>query len=362
MRNNIFRFNALVAEQSSNHQVMMIRASASEIQQIAVIDRLGRTSDGLTTGFQRPQVSGHIAEIRNYLESSDSVLPNALVVAFVDGAKLIRTSSGDVLEVDVTSNKPGLIVDGQQRLTALLLSGREDFQVFVSCLICKDLDELRRQFILINNTRPLPKSLIYELLPSVENLPERLSTRSLAASITERLNFDPKSSLHGIVKMQTNPTGVLKDTTLQKAIINSEAAGAIQVLMQKNKNIDTAVDMFSNFFYAVQDTFRSDWDNHKPTSSRLVHGVGIVAMGYVMDEIYSRTRSIEIDSFKEGIKPLIGKTAWTEGHWHFSDDDLIPWNRVEFTTRQCHQLAEHLVSIVRREATYSRQKRKVKVE
>lgn len=362
MENKTIRFEALVAEQSQNHQVMMIKASAKQIQQISVIDRLGRDQFGKTTGFQRPQVSGHITEIRDYLETSDAVLPNALVLAFVDGARVIQTPTGTELEIDLTADKPGLVVDGQQRLTALLLSGREDFQVFVSCLICKSFDELRRQFILINNTRPLPKSLIYELLPSVENLPDRLSTRSLAASITERLNFDPSSSLHGIVKMQTNPTGILKDTTLQKAIINSESAGAIQVLMQKEKSIDIAVNMFSNFFYAVQDTFKDDWDNHKPTSSRLVHGVGIVAMGYVMDEIYSRTRSIEIDSFKAGLKPLVGKTAWADGHWHFSDDDLIPWNRVEFTTRQCHQLAEHLVGIVRRESVQKSRKKGVNVE
>lgn len=349
MENKTLRFEALVAEQSNSHQVMMIKASAQQIQQIAVIERLGRDDGGNTVGFQRPQVSGHISEIRNYLETSDAVLPNALVLAFVEGAKIVKTESGKVeLEIDVSKHKPGFVVDGQQRLTALLQAGRENFEVFASCLICQSLDELRRQFILINNTRPLPKSLIYELLPSVESLPDRLSSRSLAATITEKLNFNPDSSLHGIVKMQTNPTGILKDTTLQKAIMNSEAAGAIQVVMQKDKNIDKAVNMVSNFFYAVQEVFPDDWKDHKPTTSRLVHGVGIVALGYVMDEIYSRTNSIEINTFKEGIQPLVGKTAWTSGQWHFSDDDIIPWNRVEFTTRQCHQLAEHLVSIVRR--------------
>lgn len=364
MKNKTLRFEALVAEQSQSHQVMMIKASANQIQQISVIERLGRDQSGKTTGFQRPQVSGHIAEIRNYLETSDAVLPNALVLAFVNGAKVIQNQNGTTeLEIDITSDKPGLVVDGQQRLTALLLSGREDFQVFVSCLICKNMDELRRQFILINNTRPLPKSLIYELLPNVESLPDRLSSRSLAASITEKLNFDPKSSLRGAVKMQTNPTGIIKDTILQKAIINSQSAGAIQVVMQKEKNIDIAVNMLSNFFFAVRDTFKDEWENHKPATSRLVHGTGVVAMGYVMDEIYSRTRSIDIESFKAGIQPLVGKTAWTEGHWHFSDDDLIPWNRVEFTTRQCHQLAEHLVGIVRRGANQkSRKKTGVNIE
>ena len=82
--------------------------------------------------------------------------------------------------IDIADGPSGLVVDGQQRLTALSQVGR-DFQVFVSALICKDEAELRRQFVLINNTRPLPKSLIYELLPTVDDLPARLSKRSQAA-------------------------------------------------------------------------------------------------------------------------------------------------------------------------------------
>ena len=81
------------------------------------------------------------------------------------------------------------MVDGQQRLTALSGLSKPDFEVFVSALICKDYDELRQQFVLINNTRPLPKTLIYELLPNVDGLPERFTARKFAARVVERLNF-----------------------------------------------------------------------------------------------------------------------------------------------------------------------------
>ena len=63
------------------------------------------------------------------------------------------------------------------------------FEVFVSALICADESELRRQFVLINNTRPLPKSLIYELLPTVDGLPRGFN-RAFAAELTARLNYD----------------------------------------------------------------------------------------------------------------------------------------------------------------------------
>ena len=247
----------------------------------------------------------------------------------------------------VSDRPPGFVVDGQQRLTALTQTGRDDFQVFASCLICKDMEELRRQFILINNTRPLPKSLIYELLPGVNELPERLTSRALAAALTEKLNFSHESSLRHQVKMQTNPTGIIKDTALQKAILNSEAAGAVQVLMSRKSGLNDAEELLSNFFSAVQAVFPDAWSQHKPTTSRLVHGAGVVAMGFVMDEIYAKSHSSEVDAFVDGLKPLVGKTAWTDGHWHFSDGEQIAWNRIEYTPRQVQLLAEHLVSLVR---------------
>jgi len=353
-------FDALIAEQSPQHQVLMIKASASQIHQIASIQRLGRDHKGKSVGFQRAQVSGHIAEIRDYLEKPDAVLPNALVLAFVSGAKVKKIKNGAAqLEIDLSGDRPGLVVDGQQRLSALTLAERDDFQVFAACLICPDINELRRQFILINNTKPLSKSLIYELLPSVPGLPDRLTPRSLAAQITEHLNFTPESSLYGFIKMETYPTGILKDTVVQKAIMNSESAGAIQVLMYEKQGHEKAAELVSNFFHAVRQTFPDDWEGHKPATSRLVHGVGIVALGYVMDEVYSRTKSITIESFKAGLRPLVGKTAWTSGNWHFSGGEVVPWNRLENTSRQYQLLAEHLVGIIRRESKSAFKKKAV---
>jgi DGQHR domain-containing protein len=116
---------------------------------------------------------------------------------------------------------PGLVVDGQQRLTALSQLDDKDFEIFVSALICSDEAELRRQFVLINNARPLPKSLIYELLPGVEGLPHRLSHRARAADLVARLNYDNRSSLCAMIYQHTNPGGIIRDTAIQRVIMNS---------------------------------------------------------------------------------------------------------------------------------------------
>ena len=194
-------------------------ATAAQISEVARIERAGRSDTGILSGFQRPQVAAHIHEIRDYLEREDAVLPNSIVVAFTDRVTVKPVRENIVtIEIDVGEGPPGLIVDGQQRLSALAPLTDKSFQVFVSGIVCQNEEELRRQFILINNTRPLPKELIYELLPGIANLPERMSSRSMASALTQRLNFDRSSSLYRQIHLHTNPQGKVASNAIQRVI------------------------------------------------------------------------------------------------------------------------------------------------
>src|SRR3546814_4729646 len=82
--------------------------------------------------------------------------------------------------------------------------------------------------ILINNTKPLPKGLIYELLPKVGGLPFRYESRAEAARLIETLNYKKGSSLRGMINGQTNPRGIIKDTILQRLLMNSLSDGALR--------------------------------------------------------------------------------------------------------------------------------------
>ncbi len=109
---------------------------------------------------------------------------------------LQRFENNIEIEIDVTNGPPGLVVDGQQRLTALAEVVDKKFEVFVSILICEDEEGLKRQFILIHKTNPLSKSLIYELLPGVSKRPERMSAKAHASKLTNNVNYDESSSLY----------------------------------------------------------------------------------------------------------------------------------------------------------------------
>jgi DGQHR domain-containing protein len=341
-------FSAIRAKQSNEHTVMCFTATASEINTFARIERIARSEEGHLSGFQRPQIASHINEIKDYLKREDAVLPNPIVIAFTDNIE-IKEISGQIIKItiNIENGPPGLVVDGQQRLSALNLIPEKNFKVFVSALLCKDDSELRRQFVLINNTRPLPKSLIYELIPTVEGLPHRFSSRSFAANLASRLNYDPTSSLKGLIRQHTNPSGNISDMAIQKVIMNSLHDGILREFMRGPDGPEKSFQIISNYYRAVSLVFREAWDGHKPKTSRLIHGSGIVSMGYMMELLALTQGSRTWEEFQKGLAPIVGKTAWTSGTWEFAEGDHRIWNSIQNTPNHITTLSHYLMRVMR---------------
>jgi DGQHR domain-containing protein len=344
-----YKFTAVRANQAEGHDVFSFAASPTDILNFSEIERVGRQEDGQLKGFQRHQISGHIKEIRDYLKREDALLPNAVIVAFIDKVEVKEIGNGIVeVTVDARTNKPGFVVDGQQRLTALSGIEKPNFQVFVSALICKDYNELRQQFVLINNTRPLPKTLIYELLPTVEGLPERFTARSFAAKLVDKLNYTPGSSLWGEIRQHTNPLGVLSDTAMQKFIMNSSSDGALRALIKEEGFEQKAYDLINEFFAAVKQVYKPEWVGMVPRTSRLKHGAGIVALGYVMELLYSVNGATTKNEFARALELLKPYTAWTSGTWELNDYDHRPWNGIQNTPSDVYLLSTYLAKMTKK--------------
>jgi DGQHR domain-containing protein len=346
----IYHFKAIRAEQAPEHDVFVFAAAPKDVLAFSEIERVGRQEDGQLKGFQRHQIASHIKEIRDYLSRKDALLPNAVIVAFIDGVT-ITDQGGGVLDIAIDATdgaRPGFVVDGQQRLTALSGLDKPGFQVFVSALVCRDYNELRQQFVLINNTRPLPKTLIYELLPEVEGLPNRFTARKFSARVVDRLNFTRGSSLHGSIRQHTNPKGVLSDTAMQKLIMNSASDGAIREFVQYEDREDRAFHLVDQFFAAVQEVFAPEWEGMTPRQSRLVHGAGLVAMGFVMDQLFSREGATEQHEFAPSLRLLQPYTAWTTGQWALNDYDIRPWNGIQNTPSDIDQLTRYLIAALKK--------------
>lgn len=358
-------FDALRITQPSGRYVYAFATTTEVILQIAEIQRISRDEDDELIGYQRPEVMSHIAEIRRYIEGSDAVLPNTIVIAFDDSVQFIPHDSArkngpgefgtlEVLENTKDVSRPGFIVDGQQRLAAMASCAHSHFPIFVTAMIAPDIREQRKQFVLVNRTKPLPKGMIFELLPEINGvLPYHLAKQQLAASITIRLNLKPYSFLYRKIKTPTCPQGHIKDNSIRRLVLHSLSDGILYTLshegIKRAEFLERTIQIISAFWEGVSLTFGRACDI-PPTQSRLTHGVGVTAMGYVMDHIYS-THSIynnyAANKIADALEPLKAHCAWTEGYWDFGDRGKRPWNDLQNIDRDIRLLTNHLLRLLK---------------
>jgi DGQHR domain-containing protein len=353
--------------QGRSHVQYAFAVDGKRIKEFAAVSRLCRDEARRVVGYQRPEVISHIAEIRAYLESENPMLPNAVVVAFdpsvefsptlkaEDGAQLDNEAAtpGELripIPVSPEARKPGWIVDGQQRLAAVREANLPDgFPIWVVGFVAGSDAEQREQFILVNNTKPLPKGLVYELLPLTEaRLPSALGKRRFPIALLDRLNLDDDSPLKGRVKTPTMPDGLIKDNSLIKMIENSLSDGILYRLRggkEEGGDRDAMLRVLKAFWSAVASVYHEAWGKN-PKDSRLMHGAGVVALGFVMDAIADRLRDAgspteaQFRADLHAIKPIC---RWTEGHWEFGPGHLRKWNEIQNTPKDVQVLANYLL-------------------
>ena len=386
---------AIAIRQCDRRELFAFAVDGKRLHEFAQVSRLGRDDHESIAGYQRPEVISHIAEIRNYLESEAPMLPNAIVVAF-DGRVSFRPLPGNgrgnrarhghlviPLVQEAGAAKPAWIVDGQQRAAAIRDARVDSFPVFVTGFITDSVAEQREQFILVNSTKPLPKGLIYELLPGTDvHLATQLERKRFPAYLLERLNYDSRSPLHLAVQTPTNPfvdssarnrrgfgaaanqgiaaavengepheakvQGFIKDNSMLRMLENSLHDGALyRCRLERDGEMDTErmLKVLFNFWGAVVRVFGDAW-GLPPVRSRLTHGVGIISMGHVMDAIADRYRASGIPSTEEfaaDLRPLEGLCCWTNGHWDFGAGQVRKWNEVQNTTKDIQLVANYLL-------------------
>ena len=64
--------------------------------------------------------------------------------------------------------------------------------------------------------------------------------------MTEALNYRKGSSLKGLIKQQTNPKGIIRDTVLQRVVMNSLSDGALRLYAGEDRHLlEQGVSMMS---------------------------------------------------------------------------------------------------------------------
>ena len=356
------RFPALQVRQGNEQQIYTFAVDGKELPKFTTVSRV-RRDERQIAGYQRPEVLAHVAAIRSYIETTSPMIPNAIVVAFdtrvrfepadpVTSASSYVSLGTLVVPVDEAlpdEDKPGWIVDGQQRCAAVREAKVESFPLCVTAFITADEGEQRAQFILVNSTKPLPKALIYELLPTTEGLlPPALMRKRFPAFVVERLNFDEDSPFYQLIQTPTIPDGVVKGTSVLRMLENSLTNGCLYNYRDPDTgagNIEGMLSILKPFWWAVQKVFDEAW-GLPPRRSRLMHGVGIASLGYLMDAItyeYIDQGLLPDESdFAAELEILRDDCAWTGGYWYLEDDSVRRWNELQNTHKDIKLLTDHL--------------------
>ncbi|MBB1035734.1 DGQHR domain-containing protein [Dietzia sp. CQ4] len=365
-QNNEIRLPALRIRQGQQH-IYTFGVDGKRLDEFATVSRAHRPDVALH-GYQRPEVRSHIRAIRRYLESDGAMLPNAIVLAFNEQVKFVPSNTGSAVDYVTTGElvipinepvsedqKPAWLVDGQQRSAAIRDAELEEYPVAAVGFIAHGEAEQRSQFILVNNTKPLPKGLIHELLPDTSgHLPPSYARKQLPATVLSRLNLSRGGNVEpfaGRISTPTMENGYIKDNSVLKMIENSIYEGALYQYRNPEDgtgDIDQMVLHLNFFWKMVQATFPEAWDL-PPTKSRLTHGAGIQSLGYVMDTLTDGIAASDLPNLRidRDLASLADHCAWTSGNWRFRAEEPRRWNGIQNTPNDVKLLTNHLLRALR---------------
>jgi DGQHR domain-containing protein len=343
-----WEYPALELKQGESKKVYCFAVNGKDVHHFAAISRIAQSSEGKIIGYQRPEIQQHIKEIKEYIDSSEAMIPNAVVLSFDSGFEFIPDSKGSSfgrVRIDIPNDgtKPGFIVDGQQRLGAIRDCNRESFEIFATAFKTVDVDEQREQFVLVNNVKPLQKSLIYELIPDIKGkMPARLQQKKIPSHLTMCLDGDTGSPFYGLIKRPTNPTGFITDTVVQRMIEYSIRDGALRYCANLEQfDFEMALTILKKYWIDVKEVFPEAWAKN-PRISRLSHGVGIISLGSIMDLIHQQGQELRT---KEILRGISEHCAWVEGKSWDINGEIVLFNRPQNISKDIRMISHHLQSL-----------------
>lgn len=358
----MLKFPAIKINQHGK-EIYTFKAIGKDILSFASIDRIKRDTEGNLLGYQRIEVTKHIKEIANYLSDEKSILANSIVICFNSNVKFepIEENS-DFGYLTIPKNQIyGQIVDGQQRSTALHNLANDEFEVAINAFITDDTDEQREQFLLINNTKPLPKTLIYELLPEISSeLPSSYQDKQLPNRLISILNTQVHSPFYHAIKTHTYPNGYIKDNTLIKAINSSLTDGILYEFSEHElgmNDVESMCNILNAFWGAVQKVFPKDWKMN-PKETRLTHGAGILALSNLMEIIFYKKifeanpnylveKSFITSDFEKYLKPLQEKIDWSHGKYDFGNGHKRSIMDIQNTSKDIDMFRHYVIGLLK---------------
>jgi len=360
------RRRALQIRQNESCPLYVFSLTGEDLEVIAEISRISRSDAGKLIGYQRPEVKRHVQEIVEYLNGKDVLFPNSLILALSSRVRFVKSRGPNiddgmtiagVLEIPLpkpTQEKPAWIVDGQQRALALSKSNCKNLPIPVNAFVSDELELQRDQFLRVNNTKPLPRGLITELLPEVSTqLPSHLTAKRIPSAVCDWLNQNAVSPFHGLIRRastekEAKEKTVITDTSVVKMIEESLVSPSGCLFPYRNiatseTDFDGICSVLVTFWNAVKQRFPDAWGK-PPDKSRLMHGAGIRSVGRLMDRIMSGVNPKgpkAMHLIRHELEFVAPMCRWTSGVWEDLND--MRWEEIQNVPRHIKLLSNLLI-------------------
>jgi len=140
----------------------------------------------------------------------------------------------------------------------------------------------------------------------------------------------------------TNPTGIIKDSIIQKMIEASIKDGALRCCANIEQfDFEGALNILNTYWTTVKTVFPNAWAL-PPKNSRLSHGVGISSLGSIMDLLHQIQQE---DNAREILQSISTYCAWTEGYWEINGEQ-IAFNTPQNLSRDIRIISQYLQGLV----------------
>ena len=140
-------------------------------------------------------------------------------------------------------------------------------------------------------------------------------------------------------------TGVIKDTSMLKMLEASITDGALYRFRDPvtgGGDTEAMLELLFDFWEAVASVWPDAW-GLPPRKSRLSHGAGIAALGYLLDAIVDRRadgrRDARLDAFAADLRLIAPHCHWTSGTWDFG----MKWDEIQVVPAHITALTDFLL-------------------
>lgn len=272
---------------------------------VTIIKQRGRDKDGV----QRDDSDKRATEIALYATDPDATFPTPIIVS-CDDAKVV------ISDATISFNKEtiGEIIDGQHRILGLKKADPkrlDDFDLPVVFMTKLDTFDKAYVFSSINSKqRGVPKSLIYDLF----DLTDLKSPYRTCHEIAKALNADTDGPFYSGLKMlgkRTSEMEYLTQGSFVTSLLNriSKTPQTDEIAIKKGESLKDdpklpfryywindedhlILKILENYFGAIQEVFKEEW-NH-PTASEYVlrKTVGFVALMGAFDQVWIESAKV----------------------------------------------------------------------